>query len=636
MKICTKCQIDKDEEEFRQRVKKGEKLFLKNGKKALISWCKDCEAISVKIYQNENSDKVKKWNKNWRIRNPEKSKESRKKANKNWKIKNPDYDKNRYESEDYKEKRNVRLKIKRKVNIIFKLRQIVSGRVNGMLKSKNSSKRKSSILKYLPYTIEQLKQHIESLWESWMNWGNHGKYEEGKKKWHIDHITPQSLLSYDSMDHPNFQKCWALSNLRPLEAMENMKKHNSIFGKITNCLVCGSNKLTEIINLGANSFADTFVKKENLERGLEIYLLSCNLCEECDNIQISLKTDPKKRYSSQWNEYSYTMSNSRISRDHWSEFAKSVLGKNKIDFNDLIVEIGSNDGFLLEQFNVSGYKNTLGIDPSEEMGNLAEKRGIKIVKQLFQFFDLKSQIIQKASIVVSNNTVNHSEDPVVFINSVNNIMKDDGIFVFETPWWFEGFKTYKFDCIYLEHQTYFTVKFCKNILEKCHMYIDDIEVVEYHGGSLRIFAKKRKNRENHCNKISDLIKLEEESGLFEVESYKKYMNFIKAQRNKFLQKIFDIKSNGGNIVGIGACAKGNTFLNFYRLDNTIVDYVTDSSPQKQGKFTPLSFIPIVSDDVLKQYKEVYCIILSWNLSNELKQNLSKINPNIIFIAPGVS
>jgi len=630
MKKCSKCREEKDEEEFN-------KCCQKYNMGGLHNYCRKCQKeynsdpenkrrnnkVRRERYAKEDiKKKVKKYKKQYRERTD--VKEKTKQYNKEYrsKLKN-------------KNRRNEQCRERNKNDICYKLKNNIFKFIRRGLLRGGRANRDSSVSKCLPYTIEELIIYLESQFEFWMNWGNYGRYDKNRRTWQIDHIIPQSLLPYDSMDHPNFLKCWALSNLRPLEAMENMKKHNSIFGKITNCLVCGSNKLTEIINLGANSFADTFVKKENLERGLEIYLLSCNLCEECDNIQISLKTDPKKRYSSQWNEYSYTMSNSRISRDHWSEFAKSVLGKNKIDFNDLIVEIGSNDGFLLEQFNVSGYKNTLGIDPSEEMGNLAEKRGIKIVKQLFPFFDLKSQIIQKASIVVSNNTVNHSEDPVVFINSVNNIMKDDGIFVFETPWWFEGFKTYKFDCIYLEHQTYFTVKFCKNILEKCHMYIDDIEVVEYHGGSLRIFAKKRKNRENHCNKISDLIKLEEESGLFEVESYKKYMNFIKAQRNKFLQKIFDIKSNGGNIVGIGACAKGNTFLNFYRLDNTIVDYVTDSSPQKQGKFTPLSFIPIVSDDVLKQYKEVYCIILSWNLSNELKQNLSKINPNIIFIAPGI-
>ena len=172
----------------------------------------------------------------------------------------------------------------------------------------------------------------------------------------------------------------------------------------------------------------------------------------------------------------------------------------------------------------------------------------------------------------------------------------------------------------------------------------DVEVVDYHGGSLRVFVKKCKMKDGPDasfpevfdvklnDKVASMIKEEEDFGLFEKETYKEFMKELHDKRNKFMKEIYNIKSQGYSIIGVGAAAKGNTFLNFYNLDNTILDYVTDASEHKQGKHTPLTRIPIVGDEIFAEYDKVYALILSWNISDIIKENLKTINNKIEFLS----
>ena len=158
----------------------------------------------------------------------------------------------------------------------------------------------------------------------------------------------------------------------------------------------------------------------------------------------------------------------------------------------------------------------------------------------------------------------------------------------------------------------------------------DVEVVDYHGGSIRAYATKNLKQSN--TKIYDYIQKEEDSGLFKESTYIEFMNHLKTHRSNFLKNLYSISKKNIPIVAVGAAAKGNTFLNFYKLDNTIIDYVTDTSEHKIGKYTPLTRIPIQTDEfVFKKYKEVYVIILSWNISSILKEKLNKLNKNITLL-----
>ncbi len=397
------------------------------------------------------------------------------------------------------------------------------------------------------------------------------------------------------------------------------------------CLICNSKDIEEIIDLGSHPFADTFIPKSRYGEADKIYPLICDLCSDCGNIQLRCITDPEDRYSS--HDYSYTSSNSKFARDHWENYAEEVAKKVNLKEGGFIVDIGSNDGYLGEQFLKKGYC-VVGVDPSEYMANLAKERKIETFTGIFDE-KIKDEIIEKcgnADLVVANNVFNHSNDPLNFAKSVSQLLSKDGKFVFELPYWYIGLENKKFDQIYHEHVTYFTVKSSKSLLENAGMKIISSEIVDYHGGSLRIIAQNKNEVVEDCLEEKVMIEKEELNKTFEPETYHKFMKEILEKRNIFLEEIYKTKNKGFPIIGVGAAAKGNTFLNFYSLDNKVIDYVTDASEHKKGKYTPATRIPIVGDDIFSRYNDVYALILSWNISHILKEKLHEINPNIKFIS----
>lgn len=400
------------------------------------------------------------------------------------------------------------------------------------------------------------------------------------------------------------------------------------------CLVCNSKNLKEILDLGMHPFADTFIPKEKISEHDSAYPLVCDLCLDCGQVQLKYVTDPKERYCSL--DYSYTSSNSNFSRNHWIEYSKEVSSKTNLKSGSFVVEIGSNDGFLTKEF-INNQCKALGVDPSEYMAKLAKERGVETLTDLFNLETAKKIISEKgyANLVVANNVFNHSENPLDFAQAAASLLAKDGFFVFELPYWAISMESGKFDQVYHEHVSYFTAKSSKELMERAGMKIFAIEVVNYHGGSLRVYAKSANDLKDHSPELLSLIKKEEAQGLFDTDKYSILMNKFLKQKHEFLVKVHQLKKEGASILAVGAAAKGNTFLNFYNLDNHILDYVTDSSPHKQGKYTPLTRIPITGDEVFKNYKdkECYAVITSWNLAEQLKPILANINSNIKFISP---
>ncbi len=397
------------------------------------------------------------------------------------------------------------------------------------------------------------------------------------------------------------------------------------------CLVCNSPKLARIMDLGMHPFADTFIPRSRLSEPEPIYPLLCDLCQNCGHIQTSCITDPNSRYASY--DYSYTSSNSGFSKNHWQNYAKEVSLKINLKPRSFIIEVGSNDGFLAEQFQNQGYK-VLGVDPSPFMADLAKKRNVKTWIGLFNSVNSKKieKRFGKAQLIVANNVFNHADSPLDFLKAAKNLLAENGTFIFESPYWLYTFESKKFDQIYHEHVSYFTVTSAKKLLEEAGFKISDVQLVDYHGGSIRVFAKRNEYIKKDPLVVKKMISKEKSLKLFDKKIYFYFMEHILRQRNTFLKKIYDIKSKGNAIVAVGAAAKGNTFLNFYNLNHLTIDYVTDSSLYKCGKYTPLTRIPIEKDDIFSNYKEVYALILSWNISSQLKEKLYKINKKIKFIS----
>jgi len=389
-------------------------------------------------------------------------------------------------------------------------------------------------------------------------------------------------------------------------------------------------KNIKIFDLGNHPFADTFISSKELVKKEPIYPLRCMLDKKSGCIFNEVITSDKKRYNLY--DYSYTSSNSKYSQNYWKRYA--INFKKKYKFKGKILEIGCNDGFLLKQLNIKGFK-TYGCDASKFICDLSKKSNLKILNFIFNLKN--SRKIKKkigfVDYVIANNVLNHSNNPDNFIKGVKNILNDDGYFIFEQPYWLDMIKTSRIDQIYHEHITYFTLKFSNWILEKNGMYLYDYEKSSYHGGSLRVIAKKKNNFLNqNFNKINKAIQTEEKFGLFKK---KIYINITKRLENKkkiLLKKITNYKKKNFIIVGIGAAAKANTFLCYFNLNNKIIDFVTDASKFKIGKYTPKTRIPIYSDDILKKKNvKVVAIILSWNISELIKTKLRKFNKNLKFI-----
>lgn len=394
------------------------------------------------------------------------------------------------------------------------------------------------------------------------------------------------------------------------------------------CLISGED-MTKIIDLGMHPYADTFISKDQIYLSEPVYPLEVFMNASSGQVQLGCLTNDFDRYNLY--DYSYTSSNSNFAMNHWKSFHSKIYEKFNTS-NQFVIEVGSNDGYLLNMFSDSN--EILGIDSSNKMCDISNNLNIRSRNGIFNF-ELSKEILneyKKCNLLIANNVLNHSNNPLDFVKGVYNLLRDDGVFVCEMPYWLSTIKSGKFDQIYHEHVSYFTCKSLFNLLKESGLEIFDMEIVDYHGGSIRIYSKK--SSDVKLNKvILDQIKIEERFGLFDEKFYIKWQKKIEEYRNLFLSKILKIKNDNpaSVIIGVGAAAKANTLLNYYKLDKSIINYVTDSSIHKIDKLTPLTRIPIVSDEEFSKYDDVYAVILSWNINELLKKVLLKINSKIKFI-----
>ena len=399
---------------------------------------------------------------------------------------------------------------------------------------------------------------------------------------------------------------------------------------LSDCLITG-NPVQKILDFGQHSYADTFIAENQLHLSEPVFPLQLSLNPESGLIHLGYMSDDEERYNLY--EYSYTSSNSKISRKHWDEFAAHAISK--YGNYQFAVEIGSNDGYLIGQFNKSG-KKILGVDCSKQMCDTANANGVRSIQRVFGV-SVANEVLNsdgKADIIIANNVFNHSNNPLDFAKAVAALLSDDGVFIFEVPYWLIMIQSNRFvDMVYHEHISYFTVKSCLNLLNAAGLQMVDFEIVDYHGGSLRVEAKLKSDNQNK-EKILNAIEEETAAGLYDIEFYNRFQKKLELDRANWLKKFYELLENdpGAVVIGVGAAAKANTWLNWHRLDKTLLHCITDASKSKQGKYTPLSRIPIRGDDEFTKHERPYALILSWNISDELKQILLKINPNIRFIS----
>ena len=399
---------------------------------------------------------------------------------------------------------------------------------------------------------------------------------------------------------------------------------------LSKCLITGES-VTKILDLGQHAYADTFIAEDQLNLSEPVFPLELHLNPASGQIQLGYVSHAEDRYNLY--SYSYTSSNSKTARAHWDEYAATI--QEKYPVQGLVVEIGSNDAYLIKQFQQNGVK-TLGIDSSGDMCEIALKLGVDSIHALFNQ-TVADEVLKRfgtAKLIMANNVFNHANNPVDFARGVADLLDKNGIFVFEVPYWASMIQSDRFvDMVYHEHVSYFTIKSTWNLLQQAGIEIVDFDVVDYHGGSIRVIARRSTNNEMPFL-VKGAIEHETELGLFDPKFYAKLQKKFEQQRNIWLLNFYQILAEDPDavIIGVGAAAKANTWLTWHGLNKTVVKYIADASEHKQGKYTPLTRIPICSDNEFANYENPYALILSWNIGEPLKKALLNINPNTRFLS----
>jgi 2-polyprenyl-3-methyl-5-hydroxy-6-metoxy-1,4-benzoquinol methylase len=385
--------------------------------------------------------------------------------------------------------------------------------------------------------------------------------------------------------------------------------------------------IKKIIDLGKHPLADSFLKRNQIKLEKK-EKLECFINTKTKKIFLKSKFPANYRYNNV--DYSYTSSNSRLSREHWENFQNVVEKKYKIK-NKKILEIGSNDGYLLSKFQKNN--NVLGIDSSATMVKIAKNNNIPSIKKVFD----KETSVQikkkygKFDIIIANHVLNHADDDLSFLVGCINLLDKNSILIIEVPYWGYQVKNSFFDQIYHEHRNYFTISYFNYLQKKLDLKIIDLEMNNYHGKSIRIFMCKKKSKYKLSKKLEKFLLNESKLKLYDIKTYKTFTKNIETYKKIILTKLKKIANNSSTVVAIGASAKGNTFLNYMGLNSKIISAVTDSSLHKIGKYTPGSHIKIYGDSFFKNKEKIYAIILSWNFSKMLKKNVLKYNKNIKFL-----
>lgn len=391
----------------------------------------------------------------------------------------------------------------------------------------------------------------------------------------------------------------------------------------TSCRVCLSDQLETVIDLGFHPIADTFLLEKHLHEEQKVYPLRVMLCANCGYAGLEYLVPPETRY--QLVDYSYTSANSPVSVKHFNEVAQEVSDFVALGSDDFVVDIGSNDGTLLAGFQkVSGCK-ILGVEPAPNIAMRAESLGIPTITKFFDASAVPEILkIGKPKVLITANVLNHASDLHAFVQTAKQVLHEDGVFVFEVPYLLDLVQKTAFDTIYLEHVSYYGIKPLKKLFEQFDYVIRRIEHTEYMGGSIRVYVGKG----DECAAVSEYITNENAAALYDLTTYQQFMNRVKKMRLDLCKQLYDARNDGKKIVGIGAATKGNTLLNYCKIDASLLDYVTDVSDLKVGKYTPGSHIIIKHDMELDDSVDV-ALILPWNIADFLVKKLEHLKYKFI-------
>lgn len=392
------------------------------------------------------------------------------------------------------------------------------------------------------------------------------------------------------------------------------------------CRGCGSPNLVEVLDLGkmppANAFFDPAKNAEE-----DAFPLVAYVCSNCFLFQLLDIVNPKILFS----QYDYLTSASEPLAEHFRSEARYLAERFQLAKNDLVVEIGGNDGVLLEE--VRTKCRTLNIEPAENIAAISRAKSIETIGDFFTA-ELARDILAKygkAKIIVANNVMAHIDDLESVFKGVKLLLTDDGAFVFEVHWLGNLMGEGGFDQIYHEHLCYYSLIALKKMVERMGLAIFDVESVPIHGESMRVFVGKNRAP---LKSVSDFLDRESGLGLDKLETFIKFKDKAAENKKEIVALLTGLKRDGKTIVGYGAPAKGNTLLNYCGVTADSVDFITDTTPLKQNLLAPGSRIPVYAPAKLKEKKPDYILLLAWNYADAILEKESDLRKRgVKFILP---
>jgi dTDP-4-dehydrorhamnose 3,5-epimerase-like enzyme len=402
---------------------------------------------------------------------------------------------------------------------------------------------------------------------------------------------------------------------KPYEWVKHQKteiKSNDFISKTT-CRICGSNKLHKFLSLGPTPLANSFLKKDQINKPESYYPLDVYFCSNCFLVQLLDVVTPEVLFK----EYPYLTGASKPMQPHFSELAEVVMQNFKLGKNSLVVDIGSNDGTLLQYFSKLNLR-VLGIEPAHNIAKIAEDGGVETVNDFFSEA-CAIRISKKygpADVILATNVFAHVDDLDKFLRGVRHLMSDNGTFIIEVPYLLNLLKKLEFDTIYHEHLSYFAVSPLVHLFRRFGMEVVDVKQVPVHGGSIRVFVQKSLNKKQSQN-VTRLILMEKKVGLESLKTYLDFANEVFLLKEKLVELLKKLKEGGNKIIGYGAPAKGNTLLNYCKIGTNILDYIVDTTPSKQWCYTPGMHIPIFPDKKFHEEPPDYAFLLAWNYADEI-------------------
>ena len=396
------------------------------------------------------------------------------------------------------------------------------------------------------------------------------------------------------------------------------------------CRSCGKSHGRLVLDLGIQPLANKLLQTSDLSRPELKFPLRLFVCESCWLLQIVDIVPPVNLFS----EYLYFSSVSEALLSHAKEAAERYLQRFRLNADSLVVEVASNDGYLLGNF-VAAKVPCLGIEPASNIAKVAREKGIETLNDFFNSTTATALVQQgrKADLLLGNNVFAHVPDTNDFVRALGLLLKSTGSVVLEFPYACDLIEHSEFDTIYHEHVFYFTLTALIPLFARHSLEIYDVERLTIHGGSLRLFAGHR-NTHPVDPKIGETLDRERSLGVNSSSYYECFSWNVLRLRRALGDLLRRIKSENRSIAAYGASAKGSTLLNFYGLGKETLDFVVDRSPHKQGRLTPGSHLPILSPDALVEQKPDFALLLTWNFAEEiLRQQQSYRSLGGKFIVP---